>query len=256
MSHLVSQNSSGPNDSIKNVLSHMSINSRQRIVQQVNIWLPVNCSSKTHPLLLTSGQVQALRSTHQVNDDQHIQSNNKQSAGLFTSINCPLHRPWAPRAAQVPHGWVWSVKGGCGQWWVGVVSDGWLWSVKVPSPQSRCRPLPAGGPGPAGERRPPEHDGTSSPSSLHQTGCCPSGRRSGPRPAGGRSPLTPDPHSDNQCYFSKQCFISSCDDVICRLHPNSDVTLNITGDKMFLMFLNQLWNKKCKTLEELCSRQS
>lgn len=59
--HLVSQYTLGSDDLIKDVLTHMGIHSRQRIIQQIDISFPVYSTSQTHPLLLTSGQIQTLR---------------------------------------------------------------------------------------------------------------------------------------------------------------------------------------------------
>lgn len=63
-SHLVFKKSSGSNDSIKNVLSHMRVNGWQRVIQKVNIWPPIDCPSQTHPLFLTPRQVQTLQSIY------------------------------------------------------------------------------------------------------------------------------------------------------------------------------------------------
>lgn len=58
--HLVSQYTLGPDDLIKDVLTHVGIHSRERIIQQIDIGFPVDGTSQTHPLLLTSRQVQTL----------------------------------------------------------------------------------------------------------------------------------------------------------------------------------------------------
>lgn len=52
--YLVSKYSFGSNDFVKDVLTHMCINGRQRIIQEVNISLSVDGSGQTHPLLLPS----------------------------------------------------------------------------------------------------------------------------------------------------------------------------------------------------------
>lgn len=52
-----------PDNSVENVLTHMGINGRQWIVQEVDISLSVNGSGQAHSLLLSAGQVQALRKT-------------------------------------------------------------------------------------------------------------------------------------------------------------------------------------------------
>lgn len=79
-SHLVFQKSSWSKDMVKDVLADMGINCWQRVVQQVNVWLPVHGSCQTQPLLLTPGQVKTLNTlkfltpaqNHMQNFDQWI----------------------------------------------------------------------------------------------------------------------------------------------------------------------------------------
>jgi hypothetical protein len=48
------------NDSVKQMLAHMYIHSRQGIIQQVNVAVLVHSSGQTHSLLLTTTQVDTL----------------------------------------------------------------------------------------------------------------------------------------------------------------------------------------------------
>lgn len=52
--HLVSQHTLGPDDLVKDMLTHVGVHSRERIIQQVDIRFPVDSTSQTHPLFLTS----------------------------------------------------------------------------------------------------------------------------------------------------------------------------------------------------------
>lgn len=52
MYYLVSEDSFWPDDFVKDVLTHVCINSRQRIVQEVYISLSVDSPGQAHPLLL------------------------------------------------------------------------------------------------------------------------------------------------------------------------------------------------------------
>lgn len=61
--YLISEDSFWSNHFVKDVLTHMSVNSGQRIVQEVNIGLSVDGPGQTHSLLLPTGQVQSLHST-------------------------------------------------------------------------------------------------------------------------------------------------------------------------------------------------
>lgn len=57
----------GPDDLFEDVLSHMGVHRRQRIVQQIHGTVTVDRPSQVHPLLLTTGQVNTLetqRHTH------------------------------------------------------------------------------------------------------------------------------------------------------------------------------------------------
>lgn len=47
-------------DLIKDVLSYMSVNSRQRIIQQIYSTVTINGPGKAHPLLLTARQIHSL----------------------------------------------------------------------------------------------------------------------------------------------------------------------------------------------------
>lgn len=63
MVYLVSKDSFWSDHFVKDVLTHVRVNSGQRIVQQVNIGLSVDGSGQTHSLLLPAGEVQTLRWT-------------------------------------------------------------------------------------------------------------------------------------------------------------------------------------------------
>lgn len=60
MHYLVSKDSFGSNDFVKDVLAHVRIDSRQRIIQQVYISRPVDGPGEAHPLLLPTREVQSL----------------------------------------------------------------------------------------------------------------------------------------------------------------------------------------------------
>lgn len=60
--YLVSENSFWSDHFVKDVLTHVCINSRQRVVQEVNIGLSVDSPGQTHSLLLPTGEVQSLHS--------------------------------------------------------------------------------------------------------------------------------------------------------------------------------------------------
>ena len=52
--YLVLQNSSGADDSFKDVLAHMGVHSRQGVVEQVDISPPVDGTGQADSLLLSS----------------------------------------------------------------------------------------------------------------------------------------------------------------------------------------------------------
>ena len=52
--HLLLELSLWSNDFFKNVLPYMRVNSRERVVQEVDISVLVHCPCQTHSLLLTS----------------------------------------------------------------------------------------------------------------------------------------------------------------------------------------------------------
>lgn len=52
MFYLISKDTFGSNDFVKDVLTHMCINSRQRIIQEVNISLSVDSPGQAYPLFL------------------------------------------------------------------------------------------------------------------------------------------------------------------------------------------------------------
>lgn len=60
ITHLVLQQSLWTNDLIKDVFSYMSINSGQRVIQQVDRLVTVDSSGQAHSLLLTSRQIYSL----------------------------------------------------------------------------------------------------------------------------------------------------------------------------------------------------
>lgn len=57
MHYLVSEDSFRSNDFVKDVLADMRINSRQWIIQHVDISFPVDSPGQAHPLLLPTREV-------------------------------------------------------------------------------------------------------------------------------------------------------------------------------------------------------
>ena len=45
---------------LKDVFAHVSIHSRQRVIQQIDILIMVNGARKRHPLFLSTGEINAL----------------------------------------------------------------------------------------------------------------------------------------------------------------------------------------------------
>ena len=60
LNHLVSDHSLGSDDLLKDVFPDMRVDGREWVVQEVDVCLLVDCSRQTHPLLLTSTQVDPL----------------------------------------------------------------------------------------------------------------------------------------------------------------------------------------------------
>ena len=58
--HLILEHSLWSKDFVINVLSHMRVNSTERIVQEVDVTVLIHSSCQTHSLLLSSTQVDAL----------------------------------------------------------------------------------------------------------------------------------------------------------------------------------------------------
>ena len=88
--HLSFENSMWPNDPVEEVLAHMHIHSRERVVQQVDVSVLIHGPGQAHSLLLTTAQVDALvgRDMHMCESKQHYCTPNTIKCAFKNWFSC------------------------------------------------------------------------------------------------------------------------------------------------------------------------